>query len=294
MTPATLTGLLLVPALLAPGAVKDRVEILERDVRDLRQEFLDMRSEQTDILLQLEKLNHRLGEGGEVADLATAVEQVGRDVQSLFERLNDDEVRMERMEERLRVILRSFYQGPPPEVAPGQVPGGGEEGTAAAAGGPPAGEAGTPEGVETGEASELTGGPRPATELPVDPEELYQTAYSDFARGNYELAILGFQDYLERYPVSEFADNAQYWVGEANYSMERYPVALEAFQMVLEQYPEGDKVPDSMLKKGYTLFEMNRIVEGIRELQALIRRYPDSTPARMARQRLESMGLAVP
>ena len=312
MIGATLSALVLVPALLAPGATKDRIEILERDVRDLRQELLDVRQQQTQILLQLEKLNGRVGEGGNLADFQTDLEQSGRDIQALMERMNDGEVRVDRMEERLRVVLRSFYQSPQgivpegvaPPLQPGMPPEGGAPGPggqppgAPAVGAPPAGQAPTPPGVQgtegAGNASAQAGAPRPPAEVPVDPEEMYQTAYSDFARGNYELAIMGFQEYLQKYPASEFADNAQYWIGEANYSMERYPAALDAFQGCVERYPEGDKVPDSMLKKGYTLIELNRMVEGIRDLQTLIRRYPDSTAARMAKQRLEALGLSTP
>ena len=135
---------------------------------------------------------------------------------------------------------------------------------------------------------------QPAPGVVVDPEELYQTAYTDFARGNYELAILGFQDYVKRFPDTDLADNAQYWIGECHYSLERYPQAVAAFGEVEGRYAQADKVPDALLKKGYSLIEMNQMEQGIRELQRLISTYPRSNAARIARQRLRSMGLSTP
>jgi tol-pal system protein YbgF len=241
----------------------------------------------------MERLTKMLAAGEGLAELGARLEGLEQDVGILLQTQNDTEVRLSRMEERLRSALTGFYGPPPPRGDGGET--GMMPGTEGAGPGPEEGTAHTepaPEGVESGgtEVAPTT----PSVDLPVDPVELYQTAYADFARGNYELAILGFQEYQDRYADSEFADDAQYWIGEAYYSMERYPDSVQAFQATMDRYPEGDKVPNSMLKKGYALFEMNRIVEGIRELQLLVRKYPDSSAARLARQRLQGMGLATP
>jgi len=156
----------------------------------------------------------------------------------------------------------------------------------------------TPPGIAAaaGTAEPQPGGVDPSAGpvVMVDPEELYQTAYTDFARGNYELAILGFQDYVKRFPDTDLADNAQYWIGESHYSLSRYRQAVQAFQDVEILYPGGDKVSDAILKKGFALIEMNQIDEGIRQLQKLISDHPRSNAARIARQRLRSMGLSAP
>src|SRR5215813_12230611 len=48
---------------------------------------------------------------------------------------------------------------------------------------------------------------------PGNAEELFAAAYSDYSRGNYDLALSEFRQYVEVYPSSELADNAQYWIG---------------------------------------------------------------------------------
>ena len=285
----------LIPLLLSTGAIRDRVEIMERDIRELRQEIIKLHGKQATLLSEIGNLAGAFGSNGELADLADQIEEMRRSVQALIVTQNDSEMRLRRMEERIEATMRSFYSRP--QRPPAGYPPMGEEGEEFGReedflinGGQ---GAETPEGVATtypGMGTEPT--------LPVytlqDPVELYQTAYADFARGNYELAILGFQEYLDRFPASDFADDAQYWVGEAYYRQEKHADSVRAFEAVIDLFPDGDKVPLAMLKKGYALFEMNRIVEGIRELQTLVRDYRDTNAARLARQRLQGMGLSSP
>src|ERR1051326_6580573 len=56
---------------------------------------------------------------------------------------------------------------------------------------------------------------------PGNPEQLFAAAYSDYSRGNYDLALSEFRQYVETYPSSELADNAQYWIGEILYTQKK-------------------------------------------------------------------------
>src|SRR5262245_60501411 len=49
---------------------------------------------------------------------------------------------------------------------------------------------------------------------PGNPDQLFAAAYADYSRANYPLALSEFTTYVESYPTSEMADNAQYWIGE--------------------------------------------------------------------------------
>ena len=59
-------------------------------------------------------------------------------------------------------------------------------------------------------------GPPPATA-----NDLYDAAYRDFSRGNYDLAIEGFRELLKYYPNMNLSDNAQYWIGECYYGLNK-------------------------------------------------------------------------
>lgn len=128
---------------------------------------------------------------------------------------------------------------------------------------------------------------------PPSPEELYNTAYGDFIKGNYDLARQGFEEYLKSYPDTELSDNAQYWIGECSYVQRKFSEAVQGFDRVIQKYPGGDKAPAAALKKGYSLLETKNTDAGVRELRLLIQKYPSSDSAQLARDRLSSMGVAV-
>jgi tol-pal system protein YbgF len=127
---------------------------------------------------------------------------------------------------------------------------------------------------------------------PPSAEELYNTAFGDFNKGSYDLARLGFEEYLKNYPDTELSDNAQYWVGESYYTQRKFSEAIQGFDKVLTKYPRGDKAPAAALKKGYSLLELRNNDAGIRELRQLIQKYPNSDSAQLAKDRLSAMGVS--
>jgi tol-pal system protein YbgF len=136
------------------------------------------------------------------------------------------------------------------------------------------------------------GQPAPGTAPVSDPETLYQTAYSDYLRGNYDLALLGFRQYLDSFPDTDLADNASYWIGECFYRQQKYAQAIAEYDKVLSRWPRSDKTASAQLKRGYAQIELGRKDEGIKQLQAVVRDFPTSDEANLARQRLQSLGVA--
>src|SRR5262245_3551883 len=114
----------------------------------------------------------------------------------------------------------------------------------------------------------------PPRTAPASPEELYNTAFGDFNKANYDLARQGFEEYLKNYSDTELSDNAQYWVGESYYIQRKFNEAIQSFDKVLVKYPKGDKAPAAALKKGYSLLENKNNDAGVRELRLLIQKYP--------------------
>lgn len=121
---------------------------------------------------------------------------------------------------------------------------------------------------------------------PGNPDQLFAAAYGDYSRGNYDLAISEFRQYVETYPSSEMADNAQYWVGEAYYAKKSYPEAIAEFDKVVTLFPKGDKVPAARYKKAMVLNESGQTDAARAEFQALIKLYPKSNEAVLAKQQI--------
>jgi tol-pal system protein YbgF len=157
--------------------------------------------------------------------------------------------------------------------------------------------------MERLEAAPGPGGPPPA-DVPADtavvrapsplhppPAELYNTAYADYNKGRYPLAIQGFQEYLAAYPGTDLSDNAQYWIGECFYAQRKYPEAIAAFDKLLKVWPKSDKAAAGLLKKAYALAESGQKAEAVVQLQYVIHEYPTAEETRLARAKLKSMGV---
>ena len=122
---------------------------------------------------------------------------------------------------------------------------------------------------------------------PGNPDQLFAAAYGDYSRGNYDLAIGEFRQYVETYPTSEMADNAQYWIGECYYGKKKFSEAIAEFDKVSLLFPKGDKIPAARFKKGMALIELGQTDAARAEFAALIKLYPRSNEAVLARQQLE-------
>jgi tol-pal system protein YbgF len=121
--------------------------------------------------------------------------------------------------------------------------------------------------------------------------ETYQAAYRDYQRGNFDLAIEGFREFLQTNPKSELADNAAYWIGESLYSQKKYRDAIEQFDSVVNNFPRSEKVPGALLKKGYAYINVGEKAQGVVQLQYVVHEHPKSQEAPLARQRLKQLGI---
>ena len=72
-------------------------------------------------------------------------------------------------------------------------------------------------------------------------EAEYLAAYQMLSpsKRHYADAINAFNDFLVKYPESELASNAQYWLAEAHYVSRHNVNALAAFNKVISNYPQS-------------------------------------------------------
>lgn len=117
----------------------------------------------------------------------------------------------------------------------------------------------------------------------------YRSAFNLLKEGRYDRSISAFVAFMKKYPQSSYADNAQYWLGEANYVSRKYKDAVTEFNKVLSDYPASPKVPDAMLKLGFTHYELKEWDKARELLQGVVKNYPDSSAAKLADTRLKRM-----
>lgn len=297
-----------------PSSRKERVDLVEQDLRDTqahvvaledRAAALDERITELRAALALDSPENR----ATPADLAARISSVETDLRVIFENQNEAGRRIAAMSDKLDAVFRQVAAlarsaeiaaaaAAPGLAAPATEP---ALPPASALASPQTSALATPEAAAAptedvapreGESApaEIIGLP-PSIRPLVDPEEIYQAARSDFGRGSYDLAESGFSEFLELFPDSELADNGLYWVGECRYARGDHAGAIEAFDAVVARWPDADKTPDAAYKKGLALLELNKTAEGIVQLQKVKESWPSTPAGRLARGKLQSLGL---
>ena len=120
----------------------------------------------------------------------------------------------------------------------------------------------------------------------------YTAAVRDLQTGKTELAYSEFSQYLQYFPNTELAANAQYYLGEISYNRGDYSGAIKAFDAVLERYPDNPKTPDAHYMKAMALMKSNQRNRAAGEFRILVQNYPHTDDARKALTQLRAMGVS--
>ncbi len=120
----------------------------------------------------------------------------------------------------------------------------------------------------------------------IEPSEVYRQAKSDYDKGNFDLALAGFQNYLAQFPSASQADNAQYWAGECYYSLKDWSKAIEAFAKVVKNHPKSDKAPGAKLKTGLAYLNEKNPAKAKEYLTRVVKEHPGTNEAAIAKDRL--------
>ena len=132
--------------------------------------------------------------------------------------------------------------------------------------------------------------PKPPIAAPVSEGggdiKSYEDAHKIFRSGNYQGAVNAFRGFVEQYPNSILASNAQYWIGISFYNLKDLRAALGSHQQLLKRYPDSPKVPDSMLNIATIQADLNDQSAAKITLEDIVSKYPNSEAATKARSRL--------
>ena len=126
----------------------------------------------------------------------------------------------------------------------------------------------------------------PVVTVPPD-QKLYELNLSIYREERFDEAISGFKNFLSKYPKSDLADNAQFWIGECYMALGQFEQAILAYQNVMKKYGKGNKVPGSMLRQAIAFYEIKDKTSAKLLLNKLIKQYPKSKEADIAKKKLE-------
>ncbi|MGX9380654.1 tol-pal system protein YbgF [Pseudomonas sp. JQ36] len=203
-------------------------------------------------------------------------DQISRQ-QGVIEELQNQVARMKQESlERYQDLDRRIGSGVAPAATPENSSAGGDASAAAGA------AAGAGAAAQAPAASSEPGDPAK--------EKLYYDAAFDLIKAkDFDKASQAFAAFLRKYPNSQYAGNAQYWLGEVNLAKGDLQGAGQAFAKVSQLYPKHAKVPDSLYKLADVERRLGHTdkVKGI--LQQVVSQYPGTSAAQLAQRDLQRM-----
>ncbi len=229
---------------------------LTQDITDIKSQIWRIQKDQAEQMKAIHQLNNTTENQENTnktqADIQATLEEISGNINILFERVRD-------LNDKMTVLLGKIASLNGPGKAPATTQG----------------DTPNPAG--------------PATPQSGSPDVVFSSAYTNYLQGHYDIAAIGFKDFVANYPDSDKVDNALYWLGLCYYEQEKYRDAIAQFEKVINDYPDSDVLPAAMLRKGLSLLASNSIGVGVVELQDLIKKFPLSQEARIARKKLDEL-----
>ncbi len=271
-----------------PQKEKRAYELIYQDVQTLKQQMLEfdakletyqeeiqtIKKQVMDLLSLLRSLQ------AQQASFQEDQKKIPDQFQILLERLDALGLQFSRFSEELIEIKKAMLPLLPQEEQEENP----EETQEEAQQTPPEKEAAEKAGAE--EKKEETKSPLPPN---LSPQEIYNMAYADYLKGNFDLAIDGFKLYLDNFSQSPFADNALYWIGECYFSEKKYEEAIARYNELILNYPLGDKVPAAYLHKGLSLMELGQNEEALSVFRLLVSKYPLEEETKIAQEKIKEL-----
>lgn len=121
----------------------------------------------------------------------------------------------------------------------------------------------------------------------VDCRQILDQAFKDMRKGQYDLAISGFSDYLKFCPNGDLRDNSQYWIAEAYYETKKYDKAIAEYNLLLTQYPDTEKKATAYFKIGRSYEELNNRKKALEYFLKLKKEFPNSVEYGQAKEKIE-------
>jgi tol-pal system protein YbgF len=234
-------------ALAAAGCVSSQdIQGLQTQLTDIQKQMLQLQKQAGEAPSKQEVTNLQSSVGQQMqgllkteADMQVKLQDLSSQIEALQAKLEDTNYRLSQLSQQIAATnqeLKSFHA--PPAMVP------------------------APDGSMTSPPPA-----QPPAGAGADPKALYDAAYNDFLKSNYDLSMREFQEYLANFPNTDLSDNATYWIGEGYYRQKRFRQAIEQYDAVLSRFPRSDKTASALLKKGYAHLELGERSQGIVQLQ---------------------------
>jgi len=114
----------------------------------------------------------------------------------------------------------------------------------------------------------------------------FEAAMALSTAGKHKEAFDALDKFLQSYPNSVNAPDAQYALGFSQFSLKNYKAAIATQQKMIKQFPDHAKVPDAIFNIANSQIQLADIDGAKKTLRALVDTYPNSSVIPNAKRRL--------
>jgi tol-pal system protein YbgF len=107
----------------------------------------------------------------------------------------------------------------------------------------------------------------------------YQSAYEQVLAGDYASAEQGFSAFIASHPESKRIADANFWLGEAQYSQGKFNDAAKTFLNAYKTYGKSAKAPEMLLKLAMSLAALDSRDTACATLRQVQKSYPKASRA---------------
>jgi tol-pal system protein YbgF len=272
---------LLVPTAAHAAANKEHLQLMA-EIRMLQEQQQQLQAVLGNLADALKTVSGKLDDQSAamrkaMADQALTITNVGENVRVLREKADDTNVRISSVAQEIEALRQAIASQPSTQVA---IPS--PTGTDPAM---PGGMA-TPPGGGTAPAPTGTTNPIP---VGVSQQRMFDNTMDDYTAGRFDLAIQGFQSFIQAFPRSPKAAEAQLNIGHSYYNQSKWREAADAFQKVIGDYPQSPSVSEAYFKLGASFERMNQMDAARKAYDTVMQDYPNTVEASLAKQALERL-----
>jgi tol-pal system protein YbgF len=280
-------GLIVAAAVPAAAANKEHQQMMA-EIRMLQEQNAQLQQSIGTLVDALKTVTTKIDEQSATTRKTTAdsrllIEGLSGELRVVREKIDDTHVRLGSLAQEVDAMRNSIPQMPPPGAAvdPNAPPSATQGSPTGPAGPtPPAGSATPPPVANAGPPANPAAG--------MSPGRLWDMAFSDYAAGQWPLAIQGFETYMRAFPRSEQSDDAQFYIGEAYQLDGKMREALAAYERVAAEFPQSNRAADSYYKRGVIYNTLNQPDKAREMFETTIKLFPNSESSRLARQLLDN------
>lgn len=117
----------------------------------------------------------------------------------------------------------------------------------------------------------------------------YEAASKLSKAGKHKESFDAFDKFLQAYPASGRAADAQYNLGYSQFMLKNYKAAIATQQKMIKSYPDSARLPEAMFNIANSQIQLSQIAEAKKTLRDLLKEYPTSEIAPTAKKRLAAL-----